>query len=103
MRDLCAKGIKKQMKWQPSCKQGRTKWSYEGVAPNREVFCSMFSFETAGKPFKQKKITVSEFGKLFGDISASCRYNYLRITGENVNVHWSEEDKVFRVLGTYGI
>ena len=31
VRDICSKEIKKQMKWQPSCKKGSTKWSYTGV------------------------------------------------------------------------
>jgi hypothetical protein len=30
MRELCTNGVKRQMKWQPSCKKGSTKWSYEG-------------------------------------------------------------------------
>lgn len=71
VRDICHKEIKKQMKWQPSCKQGTTKWSYTGVVPNAEVFNKVFEIEEGAKAWKQKKISTSEFGSIFGRITAS--------------------------------
>lgn len=102
MRELCVKGVKKQMKWQPSCKNGTTKWSFEGIVPNQDVFYAMFGFSDV-KPFKLKKVATLDFEKLFGCISASCRYNYLSITGATVNVHWDGENNTFKISGTYGI
>ncbi|KAJ9605823.1 hypothetical protein H2200_009672 [Cladophialophora chaetospira] len=100
MRELAVKGIQRQMKWQPSCKKGSTKWSFEAVAPNKDVFLSMLDLDPSSKPFKLKKVSIGEFQTMFGAISASCRYNYLRITGENVNVHWKEDESTFRLSGT---
>ena len=90
------------MKWQPSCKQGTTKWSFEAIAPNKDVFLKMFDFKSNSKPFKLKRVPVGEFLGLFGSIEASCRYSHLHITGENVNTHWNEDESTFRLSGTYG-
>ena len=70
-KDIARKEIKKQMKWQPSCKQGLTKWSYTGVVPHEDVFKKMFAVGAKDKPWKQKKISRGEFIELFGDIEAS--------------------------------
>ncbi|CAK4031438.1 Hypothetical predicted protein [Lecanosticta acicola] len=102
-RDICRKEIKKQMKWQPSCKRGSTKWSYQGIVPNVEVFNKMFNIDEKAKAFKLKKIPRDDFGGMFGYISASCRYDDLNITGENVNLKWNKEELTFQLSGTYGI
>ncbi|TKA70635.1 hypothetical protein B0A55_05749 [Friedmanniomyces simplex] len=83
-RDVCRAEIKKQMKWQPSCKAGTTKWSYTGLAPHEDVFYKLFQFEKPKKPWK-------------------VRYNTLRITGEEVRVNWDQEEKTFKLSGTYGL
>jgi hypothetical protein len=46
---------------------------------------------------------VEDLDRLLGSISVSCHYNNLRITGENVNVHWNEAENSFKMSGTYGI
>ena len=69
---LVNKEIKKQMKWQPSCKQGKTKWSYQGMVPCREVFDEIFSNEKdAKKQWKMKKFSRVEFEDIFGYVEAS--------------------------------
>ncbi|KAK4507722.1 hypothetical protein PRZ48_001457 [Zasmidium cellare] len=103
VRELVGKEVKKQMKWQPSCKRGSTKWSYKGMVPNVDVFNKVFEIESGSKAFKLKKVPMREFTKLFGYIYASCRYNDLTITGEHVNLKWDAEESTFQLSGTYGI
>ncbi|THW77004.1 hypothetical protein D6D19_02633 [Aureobasidium pullulans] len=102
-RDVCAAEIKKQMKWQPSCKTGTTKWSYTGIVPHEDVFYKLFGFEKPKKAWKQKKIDMADFEGKIGYISNSIRYNNLRITGDGVKVHWDQEEKTFKLTGTYGL
>lgn len=72
VRALVHKEIKKQMKWQPSCKTGSTRWSYKGVVPCQEVFDEVFGNEKgAKKQWKMKKFSKSEFVGIFGHIEAS--------------------------------
>lgn len=52
IRDICHKKIGKQMKWQPSCKKGSSRWSYECVVPSTEVFNQVFRVEEGAKPRK---------------------------------------------------
>lgn len=42
---MCAAEIKKQMKWQPSCKKASTKWRHTGIVPHKDVFYKLFEFE----------------------------------------------------------
>ncbi|KAK5693015.1 hypothetical protein LTR97_010491 [Elasticomyces elasticus] len=69
------------MKWQPSCKQGTTKWSYNGLVPHEDVFYKLFRFEKPKKTWKVKKID----------------------RGADVKVHWDQEEKTFKLNGTYGL
>ena len=88
LQELCAKEIKKQMKWQPSCKQGTTKWSYTGIVPNPEVFREMMGEEKKAKAWKMKKLPIQEFRELFGHITASvsaCMVK-LALIGERANL-----------------
>ncbi|KAG9554812.1 hypothetical protein KCU71_g10775, partial [Aureobasidium melanogenum] len=103
-RDVCAAEIKKQMKWQPSCKKGSTKWSYTGIVPHEDVFYKLFGFEKPKKPWKQKKIDMNDFENSIDHISASIRYGSLRLTGDGVKVNWDQDEKTFK-FGTaeYGV
>jgi hypothetical protein len=71
---VCAAEIKKQMKWQPSCKKGSTKWSYIGIVPHEDVFYKLFGFEKPKKPWKQKKIDMNDFENSIDHISASVSF-----------------------------
>ena len=75
-RDVCAAEIKKQMKWQPSCKTGTTKWSYIGIVPHEDVFYKLFGFEKPKKAWKQKKIDMADFEEKIGYISNSVSSVY---------------------------
>ena len=100
---IAHKEIKKQMKWQPSCKRGSSKWSYTATVPDPAILFALFNLEAGGKKWKQKKLTLNEFQNALGDIEASCRYNYLRVTGEHVNLRFDSEALTWSVSGTYGI
>lgn len=102
-RDLAVAAIKKQMKWQPTCKTGTTKWVYEGMVPHEDVFYKLFDFEKPKKAWKVKKMDVWEFKGAFRGTEASIRYNTLRITGKEVRVVWDGQEKTFKVSGTYGL
>ncbi|CAF9925754.1 MAG: hypothetical protein HETSPECPRED_005922 [Heterodermia speciosa] len=103
LADQAAKAIKKQMKWQPSCKRGTTKWSHTGVALNAQVFFSMMNLPQNGKAWKQKKISRREFKIAIRDKGFSNRYGRLRITGEHVNIKWAAEENSFTLSGTYDL
>ncbi|KUJ19476.1 uncharacterized protein LY89DRAFT_780409 [Mollisia scopiformis] len=47
--DMMADGIKKQMKWQPSCKTSGKRWIYECMVPSEAVFLSLFRLEEEKK------------------------------------------------------
>jgi hypothetical protein len=125
------KGIKKQMKWQvsmepptssnplstcihadpipmqPSCKTGKTKWSYTTVVPHPTVMQKILKLDDddgkKNKAWKQRKIPRENLLGSIGFVSASCRYNDLRITSEMINVKWEEDTKMLSLSGTYGI
>lgn len=103
LASMCAKGIKKQMKWQPSCKNGTTRWSFSGVSPSPEVFFKMLRLPSGGKPWKMKKITREDFESAVGDIDVSVRCATLRITSAQINVKWTPETNEFSLSGTYGL
>ncbi|KAI4738050.1 hypothetical protein E4T50_11489 [Aureobasidium sp. EXF-12298] len=102
-RDVCAAEIKKQMKWQPSCKKGSTKRSYTGIVPHEDVFYKLFGFEKPKKPWEQEKIDMNDFENSIDHISASIRYGSLRLTGDGVKVNWDQDEKTFKLSGTYGL
>ncbi|CDO73361.1 hypothetical protein BN946_scf185008.g124 [Trametes cinnabarina] len=93
-------GIKKQMKWRPSCKDGSARWTYDGICPDPEVFGVLMGLDGPPK-FKMKKFSVEEFEDLIGPCQASARYDNMYITGKDVNVRWSDTGE-FKFSGTYG-
>ncbi|BGP19346.1 hypothetical protein JCM10213_006852 [Rhodosporidiobolus nylandii] len=100
------KAIKSAMKWQPSCKQGSTKWSYTGVVPCHAVFYKLFDFPIPTKKkdmFKVKKLTREQFDKAIDSPRASIRYGSLSITGPTVTLKWAADDNSFTLTGTYGL
>ncbi|KAI4841821.1 hypothetical protein E4T44_07666 [Aureobasidium sp. EXF-8845] len=102
-RDVCSTEIRKQMKWQPSCKKGSAKWSFTGIVPHEDVFYKLFRLEKPKKPWKQKAIDMSDFNQAIGAITSTIRYGSLSITGESVKVHWDQDEKTFKLAGTYGL
>ncbi|WVQ71439.1 hypothetical protein IAR50_000976 [Cryptococcus sp. DSM 104548] len=89
------------MKWMPSCKNGGEKWAYDGFVPHPDVFYRAFGIEKPKKEWKVKTIPVEDFTKTVGHISASVRYDSLRVT-RNVSVTFSE-DLTYKLSGTYGV
>ncbi|CAD0020019.1 unnamed protein product [Aureobasidium pullulans] len=93
---------------QQSGGSGGEVWSDDKVAERAkktrdDVFYKLFGFEKPKKAWKQKKIDMADFEEKIGYISNSIRYNNLRITGDGVKVHWDQEEKTFKLTGTYGL
>ncbi|KAI1140637.1 hypothetical protein F5Y05DRAFT_410484 [Hypoxylon sp. FL0543] len=106
LRNLVYRQIKRQMKWTPSCRTGRARWSYNGGVANAAIFLRAFRLEATnekGKKWKQKKIPIDEFESCIGEVTASIRWGSLRMMGPHVNLKWDEEDNMFTVSGKYGL
>ncbi|KAF8206929.1 hypothetical protein K438DRAFT_1917485 [Mycena galopus ATCC 62051] len=100
LRSACVSGIKKQMAWKPSCKNGGAKWSHNGVCADPAVFGSLLNLE--GPPgWKMKKYTVPEFEAFMGSIDASVRYDTLELVA-NVTVRYQPDEGTFKMSGSYG-
>ncbi|OSD07938.1 hypothetical protein PYCCODRAFT_1463207 [Trametes coccinea BRFM310] len=93
-------GIKKQMKWKPTCKNGSARWVYDGICSDPAVFGVLMGLDGPPK-FKMKKISVEEFEDLIGPCEVSARYDTMYITGKDVNIRWSDTGE-FKFSGTYG-
>lgn len=105
------------VQWRPSCKTNSAKWSYDGICPDPEVFGALMGLR--GPPaFKMKKLPKSELKDLKGRCEghARCvfvssvlvcktlsvyRFNTLYISGDHVNVRWSDTGE-FKFSGSYG-
>ncbi|OTA56797.1 hypothetical protein K449DRAFT_153695 [Hypoxylon sp. EC38] len=93
LRNVVYRQIKRQMKWTPSCRAGRARWSYNGGAANAAVFLRAFRLEATnskGKKWKQKKIPIDDFESCIGEVEASIRWGSLRIMGPHVNLKWED-------------
>ncbi|KZT70683.1 hypothetical protein DAEQUDRAFT_744655 [Daedalea quercina L-15889] len=91
----------RELLWRPSCKTNSAKWTYVGICPDPAVFGVLMGLD--GPPtFKQKKFSKAEFQDLIGNCEGHARYNTLYITGDHVNVRWSETGE-FKFSGSYGI
>ncbi|KAK0444455.1 hypothetical protein EV421DRAFT_1735247 [Armillaria borealis] len=89
LKSAARSGIKKQMTWKTSCKTGSSKWMYDGVCNDGEVFGAMLGLD-------------EEFQSVVGDIEGSARYNTLYMRG-NVNIHWKPDEGTFKFSGSYGV
>ncbi|KAJ7369131.1 hypothetical protein DFH08DRAFT_676496, partial [Mycena albidolilacea] len=49
LRSTCVLGIKKQISWNPSCKTGDSKWSYDGVCSDPIAFGSLLDLDAPPK------------------------------------------------------
>ncbi|KAI0371866.1 hypothetical protein BV20DRAFT_964493 [Pilatotrama ljubarskyi] len=100
IRRAAQSGIIKQMGWKPTCREGRSKWSYDGFCPDPEVFGALLGL--GGPPkFRARKFDTEEFQKIIGQLERSVRYATLYITSSQVTVHWSETGE-FKFSGLYG-
>ncbi|KAI0032380.1 hypothetical protein K488DRAFT_78520 [Vararia minispora EC-137] len=101
IRKAAHSGIKAQMKWRPSCKQGGARWVYDGFCPDPDVFGRLLGLD--GPPtFKMKKFSAAEFGNHMGHIVASARYNEMRIKND-VNIRYNAETGEYKFSGSYGV
>ncbi|KAJ7774366.1 hypothetical protein B0H14DRAFT_2162368, partial [Mycena olivaceomarginata] len=58
--------------WDPSCKTGGSKWSYDGVCSDPIAFGSLLDLDAPPK-WKMHKYTVPELEEIMGSIKASVR------------------------------
>ncbi|KAF8076719.1 hypothetical protein FPV67DRAFT_1406546 [Lyophyllum atratum] len=101
LRAAARSGIRKQMTWKPSCKTGSARWTYDGVCADPAVFGAFLGLD--GPPtFKTKKMPKDEFEDLMGDLEVSIRYDTLKITSTDVNIHWKAAEGTFKCSGSYG-
>ncbi|KAJ3910369.1 hypothetical protein F5879DRAFT_487962 [Lentinula edodes] len=100
IRKAAVSGIKKQMSWKPSCKTNSSKWSYDGLCADRHVFATVLRLD-GPITWKMKKFTKDEFENALGNITASVRYDTLRITSD-INVRYNSESGEFKFSGSYG-
>ncbi|KAJ7661955.1 hypothetical protein DFH06DRAFT_1042855 [Mycena polygramma] len=100
LRSACVSGIKKQMSWKPSCKNGGARWSYDGVCSDPAVFGSLLNLSAPPK-WKMQKYTVPEFEAFMGSIEASVRYDSLELVA-NVTVRYQPDEGTFKMSGSYG-
>ncbi|KAJ3495696.1 hypothetical protein NLJ89_g10587 [Agrocybe chaxingu] len=84
-------GIKKQMTWRPTAKQGRAKWSYDGVCNDPAVFGAMLNLV----------LPVALLMRLSW-VPLFHSYGTLRATSD-INITWKPEDGTFKFSGTYGL
>ncbi|GAA5883160.1 hypothetical protein JCM16303_006119 [Sporobolomyces ruberrimus] len=106
IKQMANKDIAKQLKWQPSCKTGTTKWSYTGMVPNDRVFFALFDLPVPRlkkEHWKVKKLPMKDFEDCIGRVRNSMRYGWLSVTGDTVTLQWNAEDKTFTFKGTYGL
>ncbi|CAE6441825.1 unnamed protein product [Rhizoctonia solani] len=83
LKGLIKRGIEKLMCWKPTCKEGRTKFAFEGVCSDPRVFGTVFG--SNGPPnWRTKKYTYPEFEDFVGNVRGQVRYSYLVITS---NLH----------------
>lgn len=99
---LAHKGIKSQMKWKPSCKNGKARFSYEGICDETtfRAFLKLSDKEkTKGKRMEAEKFQDNILGER---LYASIRYDSLRLRG-NVNVSFSPDESTIKIAGGYGL
>ena len=60
------------LQWKPTCNSGRAKWTYDGVCTDAVVFGTLMGL-TGPPTWKQNKLTLEEFHKLFGSFTGSVR------------------------------
>ncbi|KIJ26536.1 hypothetical protein M422DRAFT_71883 [Sphaerobolus stellatus SS14] len=96
-------GIRKQMSWRLTAKEGRAKWSYDGVCSDSSAFGLLMGLDNP-PTWKMKKYTKDEFVTFLGDHHRrSARYDTLSIVDKsNVNIRWNEATGEFKFSGSYG-
>jgi hypothetical protein len=52
---------------------------------------------------KMFKMRVVDFANIVGCPQGKVRYSILDITGSDINIRWTAEEKTLKVSGTYGV
>ena len=101
LQTTIVKGLKRQMVWKPSCKNGTVGCVFEGFS-QPTVFQKALGLADLKK--KVYKIVLKDFYEALDvcDITADIRYGYLVIMCEHVNVHWNATLNQFKISAKYG-
>jgi hypothetical protein len=75
------------MQWKPTCKEGRAKWSYDGLCGDPEVFAVLLNLREPMKS-KTRKMPKDEFEQCFGDLDVSVRYVTIPLFAEMQTDGW---------------
>ena len=117
--EVAVKGIKAQLKWRQSCKQGTARFSYDALI-SAPVAVALFKAANCLAPKEErqllaadgkgvaKKIARDAFEKLcVGDswrgFSVSIRYGSLSLTGDTVLVRFNSGSGELKITGCYGV
>jgi len=102
LRKLAFKGIKSQIKWRPSCKNGTARFAYTGIC-DETTFRGFLELNGKDKT-KGGKVSIEKFQDdiLKNNISVSIRYGYLRLN-RDVNVTYNKTSCEIKITGGYGL
>lgn len=101
LRKLAYKGIKSQIKWQASCKNGTARFSNTGIC-DEATFRGFFQLQGKDKT-KGGKVDVEKFQDEIqkNDICVSIRYGSLTLN-RDVNVTYNKATCEIKINGGYG-
>jgi hypothetical protein len=81
---------------------GKARFAYDGQFSDERIFKKMFGLpENHVK--KIFKISNENFHYNIGHPQGKVRYSVLTVTGAEVNIRWSPEERTYKVSGTYGV
>lgn len=102
LHKVALKGINNQLKWKPTAKEGRAKWSWSGVSSFPGLLAAL-NLPSTTKLFKMKKMDSGTFSSNMGGIQARIRYGYLCITSPDVTIRFDSTTGEVTFSGSYGL
>jgi hypothetical protein len=103
LRSMAVRGIKSQMKWKPSCKYSKARFSWSSMC-DEATFRAFRGLKETDKKKGTGKMSIEDFESLVGtSITTSIRYGYLSLVGENVNITYGKDSGELKVTGYYGL
>jgi len=103
LRQMAVKGIKSQMKWKPSCKHSKARFSWSSLC-DEPTFRAFRGMKVDDKKKGTGKMAIDDFETLVGcTIETSIRYGHLSLVGGNVNINFNKDSGELKVTGGYGL
>ena len=103
LRKLAYKGIKSQIKWRPSCREGTARFAYTGMC-DEATFRGFFGLTKAKDKTKGGKVDCERFqdDMVTNRVVGKIRYGYLCLKG-NVNVTYNKTTCEIKITGGFGL